>query len=157
MNRARFWLMTVGFDLFWAAAVAGRASLPLAGLALLACGLHPPRRWPLLLLLCAAGLLMDALWLALGLFRFSDSAGIPLWMVALWLAWAVWWLDLLQRFRPRTLWLLLAGALGGPFSYWMGERLGAMTLMASPWRVWPLLALGWALFLSASGWLANRR
>ena len=44
-------------------------------------------------------------------------------------------------------WLIPLGAVSGPLAYYIGMRLGAMTLLASPSYVWPLMAAGWAIFL----------
>lgn len=149
MTRARFWLLTVGFDIYWGLAVALRERLWLAlwVVALCAWWLTPRAVKGPLLLVSIGGIALDSLWLGLGLFSFSNSAFFPLWMAALWLAFACWWWLLQQRFAFRFPMLVPIGALGGPFSYFVGERLGAMTLHQPAWLVFSALAVGWALFL----------
>ncbi|PLV60687.1 DUF2878 domain-containing protein [Erwinia sp. B116] len=152
MSGRRFAGLTLAFNLFWTLAVSLRdaATIPLLLLALLAWLCSPPARRIPLLLLAALGVAMDGLWLRCGLFSFNSSATFPAWMLALWLAFACWWPLFLQRYRLGWPWLMGLGALSGPFSYYLGERLGAMQLHQPGWQVFTLLAVGWALLLPAS-------
>lgn len=152
MSGRRFVWLTLAFNLYWTLAVSLRdaATIPLLLLALLAWLLSTPARRLPLLLLAAAGVAMDGLWLWCGLFSFNSPAPFPGWMLALWLAFACWWPLFLQRYRLSWPWLMLLGALSGPFSYFIGERLGAMQLHQPGWRVFIVLAVGWGLLLPVS-------
>lgn len=155
MNRTRFWLLTLAFDLYWGVAVAlrERAEVVIVLLALLAWLLCPHSvKWRLLVL-TLAGIALDSAWLALGLFSFSASGGFPLWMMALWLAFACWWWLMLARFDFSRGWLVMIGAAGGPLAYFIGERLGAMELHQPSWLVFSALAVGWASALPLTRYL----
>ncbi|WP_437608302.1 DUF2878 domain-containing protein [Erwinia sp. V71] len=155
MKRAQFWLLAIGFDLYWALAVGvrERVELPVAIVALLALWLSPRGCRGRLLLVTLAGVALDSLWLMLDLFRFTGSNALPLWMYALWLTFACWWRTVLNAIRLPLRWLAALGAISGPCSYLIGERLGAMQLQQSATLVWPLLAGGWALYLPLTHWL----
>lgn len=159
MSRLRFWLLTLGFDVYWGLAVALRARIwpLLCGGALFAWFLCPSGIKPRLLLVALLGIALDSLWLRLGLFRFTQSETVPLWMMALWLAFACWWWLILTRFAPGRLWQVLAGALGGPFSYFIGERLGGLQWHQPLLVVMAALALGWALYLPLASHLLRSK
>jgi len=90
MSRLRFWLLTLGFDLYWGLAVAlrERIGLLLCAGALLAWLLSPRVMKLRLLLVALAGIALDSLWLGVDLFSFSGSHAFPVWMLALWLTFA---------------------------------------------------------------------
>ena len=91
------------------------------------------------------------------MFAFTQAQWlIPFWLIVLWallattlnhcLAWTA---------QPRWRAALL-GAIGGPLSYYAGQRLGAVTF---PFGVWPtLLGLGvlWAGLFAALQWIAAK-
>lgn len=149
MSRWRFWLLTLGFDLYWGLAVALRERiwLALSAVALLAWLLCPREVKVRLLVVAAGGVALDSLWLWSGLFSFNGIAFFPPWMLALWLVFACWWWLLQQRFALRAPLLALVGSLGGPFAYFVGERLGAMQLHQPALLVFGVLAVGWAIYL----------
>ncbi|MEN5016206.1 DUF2878 domain-containing protein [Erwinia sp. Eh17-17] len=158
MSRLRFWLLTFAFDIYWGLAVALRERLWLllsAG-ALSAWLLCPHRVKPRLLLVALAGVAMDSLWLVLGLFQFSGSQAFPVWMVALWLTFSCWWWLILSRYALNVRWQIAIGALGGPFSYFIGERLGGLHWQQSPALVLAVMAVGWAIWLPAVSRLLRR-
>ncbi|MFS2223342.1 DUF2878 domain-containing protein [Pantoea sp. B65] len=149
MKNWRFWLLTLGFDAYWALAVGlrERAELLTAAIAVLALLLSPrASRWSLAAL-TLSGIVLDSLWLMLDLFRFSGSHWLPLWMLSLWLTFACWWRALMATLKLPLSWLIPLGAVSGPLTYLLGERLGAMQLQHSAALVYPLLACGWALWL----------
>lgn len=79
----------------------------------------------------------------------------PWWILALWALFATTLNVSLGWLRSR---LLLAGVLGGvagPFAYWAGERLGALSLR-EPVAALGALTLGWAAILPALLALARR-
>lgn len=159
MSRLRFWLLTLSFDIYWGLAVALRERLELWLCAsALGAWLLCPRDMKLRLLLVALmGMALDTLWLKLDLFRFSGSATFPLWMIALWLAFACWWWLTLNRYALHWRWQMVTGALGGPFSYYVGERLGGLYWHQPSSIVLGALAAGWALYLPVASHLLRRK
>ncbi|GAB2936725.1 DUF2878 domain-containing protein [Hafnia psychrotolerans] len=149
MKPLRFWLLTLGFDAWWTLAVWGRERVILLLLisSFLMMALTPSQRRLWVALACMLGIMMDSLWCILGLFEFANSPGLPPWMMALWLGFSAWWLWLLGNVRLTWYWLVPLGAVSGPLAYYIGMRLGAMNLLATPSYVWLLLAVGWAIFL----------
>lgn len=137
------------FNLFWLVAVMGReALLPLA---LLLLALHfllaATRRHELLLVLAIAlpGVVMDALLSYFGIYRFHQGELLPLWLVALWVAFAVSVprsLGFLARF---PLLAILFGAVGGTLSYFGGSKLGAVTLAEPLTTSLAMIAVLWAI------------
>ncbi|UDQ81570.1 DUF2878 domain-containing protein [Erwinia rhapontici] len=158
MSRLRFWLLTLGFDLYWGLAVAlrERIGLLLCAGALLAWLLSPRVMKLRLLLVALAGIALDSLWLGVDLFSFSGSHAFPVWMLALWLTFACWWGLILHRFAPDWRWLIVAGAVGGPFSYFIGERFGGLQWHQSPAMALGALAIGWAIWLPLASRLLRR-
>ena len=105
------------------------------------------RAWTGILLLGAAGTVIDSLLGVLGIldFRGASLAGLaPLWIIALWLQFATV-LPAFAPLRSRPLVAGLLGAVGGPLAYAGGVRLGAAGFHPEPWI--SLLAIGavWAV------------
>ena len=149
MNSLRFWLLTLGFDALCTLAVWGRERFIVLLLisSFLMLAFTPSRRRLWVAAVCSLGIILDSLWCILGLFEFTGSTGVPPWMMALWLGFSAWWLWLLGHLRLTWYWLIPLGAVSGPLAYYLGMRLGAMNLLASPSYVWLLMAAGWAIFL----------
>lgn len=95
------------------------------------------------------GCALDTAQMHLDMFRFSghpaDALLAPVWMTALWVAFATLPGVSLRWLRERELLAALLGAAGGPASYYAGQRLGAIEL-ADPIRT-SLAAIGveWAV------------
>lgn len=155
------WSNLVGYQIVWFVAVIGAGR----GLA-----------WPAVLAACAfvawqlatsrhrlfdlhligiallLGLLLDGSLAFGGWLRYAAAApavpsgGAPLWILALWAAFALT-LTKSLRFLHKRLWLAAAfGALGGPLAYLGAERgWGAVVFVAPAWQGLLGLALGWAL------------
>ncbi|HEE4818433.1 TPA: DUF2878 family protein, partial [Klebsiella pneumoniae] len=88
-----------------------------------------------------------ACWALAGLIDFRGDSLLPLWMVALWLMFAVVWTRLT---RTTTLpgWVLAAAAtVGGPVAYLLGARLGAMTLLVPMALAVAAMACGWLVLM----------
>ncbi|MEN4979224.1 DUF2878 domain-containing protein [Erwinia billingiae] len=158
MSTLRFWLLTLGFDLYWALAVGlrERAVYALVVIALLAWWASDAALRLRVLAVALVGLAMDSLWLWLDLFHFADAQWVPLWMLSLWLAYACWWPLCLHRYALSGPLLAVLGAVVGPFTYYLGERLGGMELTASPLKVFGLMAIGWAIYLPLTRRLLQR-
>lgn len=69
---------------------------------------------------------------------------VPIWMLALWVNFALA-SDSLGWFARRPLLAALAGAIGGPLSYLAGARLGAVTLLPSEPVALAVIAAVWLL------------
>ncbi|KAB8308447.1 DUF2878 domain-containing protein [Rouxiella chamberiensis] len=149
MKSWRFWLLTLGFDVWWTLAVWGRDQfiifLLISSFLMLAFTPSHRRLW--VAVVCTLGIMLDSLWCIFGLLEFTDSQAVPPWMMALWLGFSAWWLWLLGVIRLAWYWLIPLGAVSGPLAYFLGMQLGAMQLIAAPVYVWLALAAGWAVFL----------
>lgn len=151
---AGFWLATLGINAAWLLAVLGRDrvnAVLLAGavLALIFTPAHR-RRWALLAAL--TGILMDSLWNYTGVLHFSGHSLLPLWMVALWLAFGCWWFWLLDLIKSAPLPLAVLGSIAGPLAGIIGWKLGAIQPGTAPEIMLLLLSVGWAIFLPAVSW-----
>lgn len=106
----------------------------------------------------ALGLALDSLQLNLGVFRYPSGTLVgglaPLWIVALWMQFATLLHFGLRWMAGRYLLASLLGFLGGPLSFWGGERLGAIEF-ASP-AAYLALACVWAIAMPALVWLGDR-
>lgn len=156
------WLALLLAQAVWWLAILTGAGFA-AALLLLQAGLwwHAGRgrapQWRIVLLITLSGLLFDAITVAAGLMQFRDPAlfGVPLWLVVLWLSFALTVPTLFQLIPghcPRT--LLFAGA--GPLAYVGGAALGAAQIH-NPSIYTLLLISGWLLLPMAWWWFANSR
>ncbi|MGY3914287.1 DUF2878 domain-containing protein [Aeromonas australiensis] len=147
------WAHLLGFNLYWLLAVKWQQPGPLLAMLLLHFLFSPSRQrdWRLLPI-AVAGCLLDALLWQLGLFRFPS--GFPLWLVLLWLGFALTlahgmrWLQRLPRWQQA-----LFGVFGGASSYVAGAAMGAVHL---PWGIWistALLAVIWMWWLPVLLWV----
>ncbi len=103
----------------------------------------------------ALGMLIDGTLARSGLVLYASAApalppgGAPLWILALWVAFALTLNHSLRWLRGRMLPAVLAGAVGGPLAYLAAARLsGAVSFAAPAWQALALLALGWAVALA---------
>ncbi|MCF5903292.1 MULTISPECIES: DUF2878 domain-containing protein [Aeromonas] len=147
------WAHLLGFNLYWLLAVKWQQPGPLLAMLLLHFIFSPSRLsdWRLLPI-AVAGCLLDALLWQLGLFRFPS--GFPLWLVLLWLGFALTlahgmrWLLRLPRWQQA-----LFGVFGGASSYVAGAAMGAVHL---PWGIWissAQLAVIWMWWLPVLLWV----
>jgi len=160
----------IASQLLWLASVAGASNgVPLLGpavfLVFAAYQLSPRRRArgdaALMLLALPLGLLVDSAMSASGLVRYAAPVPVawlsPVWILTLWMGFALTFNHSLARVMWRPAWAVAFGAVGGPLSYWVAQRAWGAVEFAQP--LWPaLLALG-ALW-GAAMWLlavASRR
>lgn len=158
----------IGFQLVWMASVGGAAQgWWWAGPAVLVLfagwqlATTTTRRSDVrLMLFCAVfGLLLDSLWVQASFMRFAspfpDPRLAPIWIVAMWVGFALTVNHSLSGLKPLP-WLGAAlGLLGGPLAYFAAERAwGAVQIAPS---VWPYVWLGvaWALVTPALLWLGD--
>lgn len=143
------------FQLGWLVGVVGAAhGYPLAGVVYAAAwaSLHhwyirKHRLHELLLVLASAGLgfLVDSLLVLGGVIAFPAHASLgspsTVWMVSLWVMFAMTLRHSLGWLRRRYLAAVLLGALFGPLAYWAGSRIGAIHLDDG---AVPAIAAAWA-------------
>ncbi|MGL5293575.1 MAG: DUF2878 domain-containing protein [Aeromonas sp.] len=146
------WAHLLGFNLYWLVAVKWQLIWPLLAMLLLHLIFSLRRRQDLRLLpIAMAGCALDGLLWQLGFFEFA--AGFPLWLVLLWVGFA---LSLSHSMR----WLLRAplwgqgvfGVCGGAGSYLAAAGMGAVQL---PWGIWPsaaVLGVIWGAWLPLLLW-----
>lgn len=94
------------------------------------------------------GILIDSVYTAVGLFQFEHhSLLLPLWMCMLWIAFSTT-LPLSMRLLGRNYTVAaLTGAVGFPFSYYLGYKLDAVSFGLELPLTLLVLALTWAVFL----------
>lgn len=114
--------------------------------------------WRILLLIALGGLLLDSFMVAIGVMHFNvnDFAGLPIWLMCLWLLFATTFQHGLGWLR-RYLWLAtLAAALFGPMSYWLGANLTEASIATPVPTSLAIMAMAWALLFPAGIYLANQ-
>lgn len=98
-----------------------------------------------LLLITAAGFVIDSAQAAAGLLRFPGGGWLcPIWLLALWPAFGATLHLALNWMRDRPVLAAVFGAIGGPLSYWSGARLGAIELHPDLWPSILSVGLVWA-------------
>ena len=107
-----------------------------------------------------AGVLLDGTLSACGLLHYaSPQPGLaaPLWILALWAAFAMTVNHSLAFLKNRPLAALVLGAIGAPLAYLGAARgFGAVEFIAPAWRGVIVLAAGWAVALVLMTTLARR-
>jgi hypothetical protein len=153
------WANILGYQVVWFVAVCG-AGRGLAWPGVTAAGIFAAWQLALsadraldgrlILLALALGALLDGTLAAAGLLHYAAPApalppgGAPVWILALWLAFALTLNRSLRWFQGKALLSALFGALGGPLAYAGAARLaGAVTFAAPVWRDEVALGAGW--------------
>jgi hypothetical protein len=160
MNRnVQVFAMAIAFDLYWTLVVLFREHgvILWLALAILACLMLSPAHRFYALLLAAMGSGLDALWALTGLIDFNGDALLPLWILSLWLMFAVVWTRLTTTTTLPGWLLTLMATAGGPVAYLIGERLGAMTFLAPSVIVVSWMATGWLVLMLFFHVLIGRR
>ena len=159
----------VGFQVCWFACVLGAARGhewlgPLSvvlflGWALLRSG-RVARELAALGLAAALGTVVDSVQLHMGWLAYSGTplAGVfaPAWIVALWVVFAMTFDSSLAWLARRRAWFAAFGAVGAPFSYWGGARLGAVSFGEPLWPSICGISACWGLALPLASWLVER-
>lgn len=149
------------FQITWFACALGSAN-NLIWPALLACGvlaafqLHPKNRHPTDLKLIAIaillGLIIDTAWVQLGLMEYSDHIPItaiaPLWIIILWIGFAMTINHSLGWLNKHPLLPAVTGLIFAPLSYFAGVKFGALTFTGSLTVITVSLGLAWALAMT---------
>lgn len=144
------WFNALWFQLVWFLCVIGRDAWLPASLAMLL--LHfllvssAGRELRNVLPIVALGVVVDSLLSAIGVFDFGGTL-IPLWLCALWIAFATTLNRALGVFARRPWLAALVGGLGVPFNYGIGAKLGAVTLPLDSLATGLILIPIWAILL----------
>lgn len=161
MTNARLF-NAIAYQCGWLACVAGGNAWALpAGALILA--LHgwlverSARGWAFIAVAALLGLAMDLGWQRLGLLEFHGTrgAGIPPWLVVLWLLFATTFAHSLAWLHERLALGALLGAVLGPLSYVAGVELGAASTPFPLWQLALAMAPAWALLLPLLLFLAR--
>jgi hypothetical protein len=106
------------------------------------------------------GMLLDGAFAATGMLRYSAAVpalppgGAPLWILCLWLAFALTLNHSLRYLRHQLTLAALLGACGGPLAYLAAARLGAVSFASPRAPVFACLALGWSVAVMVLCYLA---
>ena len=142
-------LNALGFQLCWCACVFGgnNWAIPVvAAFILLHIRLLNPCEWRKILLFAVSGIVADTCLLYAGLTAFPQSGAgvIPLWLMLLWLAFALTLPLSLSFFHQWPKAAALAAAVFAPLSYLTGEKAGAVVISPLGFGV---ISAYWGLFL----------
>ena len=106
----------------------------------------------LVLVAVILGLLVDSIWINMGLMEFSDKRPIawlsPVWIVMMWVGFALTINHSLAWLTAHPLLPAATGLFGGPMAYYAGLKLGAVEYLADPMLVSALLGIAWASSLT---------
>ena len=151
------------YEAVWFVAVLGRERLVPLAFALVAVHLalcrDRPREIALVLLVTAVGVATDAALTLGGVFAFDPRPSplpIPLWLLAVWLAFAGTFRHALAPILRRAPLAIALGVVGGPSSYLAAERLGAVSLPEGALFTALVLAPVWAALMALFVAIARR-
>lgn len=103
---------------------------------------------------------VESLFIALGGITYIGAPlfgfGPPLWIMAMWLAFATLPHGCLIWLKSRSILQFILGGLSGPLSYLAGAKLGAATLGEPIFQSLAIIGIGWAVALPIIFWLADR-
>jgi hypothetical protein len=96
------------------------------------------------------GFAIDSLWVKLDLMHFSTPlpwAGLaPIWIVSLWMGFALTLNHSLRRLKQHLGWAAVLGLLGGPLAYAIAARAWLAVELVDPhWIALSALALAWGV------------
>ncbi len=166
-----FLLNLILFQLCWIAAVGGAGlgywwAGPVAAVVFAAVVLKTSR-WPradmeLAGLAAVVGFVVDSAYVNFGLLQFAAPVPTPhlapIWIVAMWVSFALTLNHSLSFLKGRPLMAFVFGLIGGPFAYYVAaQKFGAAQLTAAPMTVYLTLAVAWGLVTPILMGLATRR
>lgn len=106
------------------------------------------------------GFAFESMFIALGSITFVGTPlfgfGPPLWILAMWLAFATLPHGCLNWLRGKWALQIVLGGLTGPLSYLAGGKLGGATLHEPVLTSLAIIGAGWAIALPLIFWLADR-
>ena len=164
------WANFAGYQLVWFAAVCGAsrgriwpALLAMSVFATWQLAVSESRAADLRLVGTAVllGSLLDGVLNTSGVLHYVSGSpalpagGAPLWILALWVAFALTFNHSLRWLTGRPLLCLALGAAGGPVAYLAAARLGAVSFAVPAWHGLLGLAASWAIACALLGSLAS--
>ena len=159
MSRRTIWINAVVFQLAWLLTVVGAGRGlgwvgPVVTTAFaaytLGCGGHARADRLLMLVAATLGFALDSIWAYTHAIAYAASSPpatvAPLWIVALWVNFALSLNHSLAWLLRRPLLAILFGAIGGPLSYLIADRSWHAVALAAPFAVTlSSLAMAWAV------------
>lgn len=150
-----------GFQLVWLmcalGAAEGRTAPGCVAAAIFVCAVLASKRWSsseclIILASGVAGLLVESLFVTMGMIRFAapwpNLHLAPAWIVALWCAFGATLTTLASWLGDRFVIKAMSVAfVAGPLTYWAGERLAALEIVGSAPLTYLAIALIWAMTL----------
>lgn len=103
----------------------------------------------LVLLTLLGGSCLDSIWAITGVMSYAAAPWgslAPPWVLGLWASFAITLNHSLSWLRFRYGWMALLAAIASPFSYYAGQRLGAVQWLRPDWLLL-VVPLSWAAFL----------
>jgi len=156
----RDWFNLIWFQLTWFICVIGRTPEIVIGLAMIALHLvlvgRPRHELRALAGIAVAGVAIDGVLTAVGIFDFNDALWLPPWLIILWLAFAATLSRCLRAFAARPWLAAVVGGFGVSFNYGIGERLGAVVFPQPLWITAAILILVWTCLFPVLFRLDNR-
>lgn len=111
-------------------------------------------------ILAAVGLVCDTALAQLGFVEYLDTAwpaGVaPLWLVALWAAFAGPLMTTFDWLDGKPLLAAALGGIGGPFAYVAGESIGALTILGTKTGALAAIGLEWAIVTPIGIWIGMK-
>jgi hypothetical protein len=162
-----FWLNLVWFQAFWFIAITytQQAIFVMLLSIMVHFLLSPTKRNDLVsvILITFIGGVADSILTYLGIFNFPEGKTIPLWLVLLWVHFAIALNHSMQWLTKLPIYLQVSfGAIFGTFSYYMGSQLGAVTLNSNLILSLFSICITWAILLplylkisTYQGWQVN--
>ena len=165
----RFWANLVGYQLIWfAIVISASRGQPMWGIAAALVFITLQFRFSasrvadahVLVAASICGLLLDGTLVALGWLDYASpliSLPAPVWILALWLAFAMTLNHSMSFLRGKPLIAAVLGGIGGPLAY-LGAARGfdAVVFSAPAWHAIALLAVGWAAALASLATLTQQ-
>lgn len=165
-----FWISLLGYQAVWFSAVIGAGhGLFWPGLSAMSVyviwqlSISRQRRADLLLICTAltTGCVLDGALLNTGLLHYTAMSPLsvlpPLWILALWVSFALTFTQSLRYLQTRLPIAALLGAVGGPLAYLGAARAWQVVTFAPPqWFDLLWLAIGWGIATPLLAWLARR-
>lgn len=160
-TRLHLWANFIGYQAVWFCAVIA-AAYGLAWPGALACvafsswqlaiSRHRRIEARLVLIALGCGLLLDGALAVSGWIDYVASGisippgGAPLWILALWVSFALTVTQSLHYLQKRLWVASLFGVIGGPLAYWCAGRGWGVVVFAAPqWHALGALAIGWGV------------
>ncbi len=149
----------VAFQLCWMACVWGAANgywwlgpLSVAAFAAWELGRSIPlfREAALVVWVILIGLVIDSAYIWFGLISYASPVPVswlaPVWILAMWIGFALTMNQSLAWLHGRPVLAALLGAIGGPLAYWAAiDVWGAAQLQANAWLVYGIVGAVWAV------------